>query len=71
MTYKCINSNLCSHPMSCALCLSEYSGSNTLKVQRNNLKISNCAFSVCAPKLCNQLSNQLKDLTCFTKHKRD
>ena len=32
-----------------------------LKVQSNNLKISDCAFLGCSPKL-NQLPNEVKDM---------
>ena len=38
---------------------------------RNVLKIIDRAFSICAPKLWNQLPSELKNLTSLTEFKRD
>ena len=72
LTYKCINSTLYSHPDELrSLLLTDCSRANRLKILRNILKISDGAFSVCAPKLWNQLPSELKNLTSLTEFKRD
>ena len=66
------NSTLYSHPDELwSLLSSDCSQANKLKILRNNFKINYQAFLICAPKLWNQLPNELKDITSLIEFKCD
>ena len=67
-----MNSTLYSHPGKLrSLLLTDSSRANRLKILRNIFKISEREFSICAPKLWNQLPSELKNLTSLTEFKCD
>ena len=74
MAYKCINPALFAHSEELQSLVSTDSKATRfvrLKVQRNNYKISDRAFLICAPKLWNKLSTALKNELNFARFKRD
>ena len=73
LIFKCINHASYAHPeeLQSLLTINHSTRFVQLKMQRNNLKISDRAFSVCAPKLWNQLPTNLKNEKSFTSFKCD
>ena len=74
LAYKCINPTLFAHPeelQSLVVTDSKSTRFVRLKVQRNNYRISDRAFSICAPKLWNKLPTALKNELNFARFKRD
>ena len=74
LTYKCINPTLFAQPKELkSLVLIDFKSTRFIRltVQRNNIRISDCAFSIYAPKLCNQFSTGLKNELNFVRFKGD
>ena len=74
LAYKSINPTLFAHPeelQSLVVTDSKSTRFVRLKVQRNNYRISDRAFSICAPKLWNKLPTALKNELNFARFKRD
>ena len=72
LAYKCINPALFAHPEELQSLVSTDSKSTRfvrLKVQRNNYRISDRAFLICAPKLWKKLPTALKNESNFARLK--
>ena len=74
LTYKCIYPTFYAQPEELKSLLSVDSKSTRfirLKAQRNNFRISNCAFSIWAPKLWNQLPTARRNELNISRFKGD